>query len=276
MVAQERADVNAVLIHVANKSSSEKILSGAPGNGWRRSVERHQDGHQLHVCSTLTKRMDRFSDAILHNNERGEWISPPPAKERIEHESQQHGSGEIGYTEYGDPRGTPIVLFHGMPGSRLAGKIFDQVAQEQQARLLVADRPGSATSSAVHHGSLPGSVDDVITWADAMHVDTFAVLGVSGDAVCAGMCSEDPLACEVLRADEWHRAASSPPQHGRHGVGKSHLLYAWPVHADRDRCTCVETGESVDGVNAALYRRGQVPTGRCLARGLCAADGQSA
>lgn len=110
----------------------------------------------------------------------------------------------LGYAEYVDPKGTPIMLFHGMPGSRLAGKIFDQVAQAQQVRLLIADRPGYATSSAVHHGTLLGFVNDVSDLADALQVESFAVLGVSGGApfalACAAKIPQRVSCCGLMSA----------------------------------------------------------------------------
>ncbi len=100
--------------------------------------------------------------------------------------------------------GTPILLFHGMPGSRLEGALFERAAQAHQARVLVADRPGYATSSPVHHGSLLGSVDEVVALADALHVDTFAVLGVSGGApfalACAAKIPERVRCCGLMSA----------------------------------------------------------------------------
>ena len=62
----------------------------------------------------------------------------------------------LGFAEYGDPQGIPILLFHGTPGSRLEGALFDRAAQAHHARILAADRPGYATSSAMRHGSLLG------------------------------------------------------------------------------------------------------------------------
>ncbi len=59
----------------------------------------------LPLFSTLTKRMKRFPDTIIHNDERGEWISPPPAEEGIEEESQQHSSSEIGINQRHAPFG---------------------------------------------------------------------------------------------------------------------------------------------------------------------------
>src|SRR5262249_10636996 len=104
----------------------------------------------------------------------------------------------LGYAQYGDPQGSPILLFHGCPGSRLCGAIFDHVAREQQVRLLVADRPGYATSSPVRNGTLLGYVDDVVALCDALHLDTFAVLGVSGGGPFALACAAS-LATRVTR-----------------------------------------------------------------------------
>jgi pimeloyl-ACP methyl ester carboxylesterase len=86
----------------------------------------------------------------------------------------------LGYAEYGDPMGAPIMLFHGTPCSRLAGVIVDRVARDHQARIFVADRPGYATSSPVRHGSLIGFVDEIDALANALHLDSFTLLGVSG------------------------------------------------------------------------------------------------
>jgi len=110
----------------------------------------------------------------------------------------------LGYAEYGDPMGTPIILFHGTPGSRLCGAIFDGVAQEYKARILVADRPGYPTSSPVRHGTLLGYIDDVIALADALHLDTFAALGVSGGGpyalACAAKIPERVTGCGLMSA----------------------------------------------------------------------------
>lgn len=110
----------------------------------------------------------------------------------------------LGYAEYGDPVGTPILLFHGTPGSRLEGALFDHAAQEHRARILVADRPGYATSSPVRHGSLLGYVDDVVALADALHLDTFGLVGASGGGpfalACAARIPERVRCCGLMSA----------------------------------------------------------------------------
>jgi pimeloyl-ACP methyl ester carboxylesterase len=86
----------------------------------------------------------------------------------------------LGYAEYGEQEGTPILLFHGTPGSRLEGALFECAAQASHARIIVADRPGYATSSPMRHGSLLGYVADAVALMDALQIDTFGVLGASG------------------------------------------------------------------------------------------------
>jgi pimeloyl-ACP methyl ester carboxylesterase len=55
--------------------------------------------------------------------------------------------GRIAYAEYGDPDGTPVVVCHGTPGSRLFGSVFDAAAREHGVRLLAPDRPGYGRST---------------------------------------------------------------------------------------------------------------------------------
>ena len=54
----------------------------------------------------------------------------------------------LGYAEYGEPTGTPIVGFHGMPGSRLVLMSIEKAALASGARLIAPDRPGYGISQA--------------------------------------------------------------------------------------------------------------------------------
>jgi pimeloyl-ACP methyl ester carboxylesterase len=108
----------------------------------------------------------------------------------------------LGYTEYGVPTGTPIILFHGTPGSRLGGAMFDEVARAHRVHLVAADRPGYATSSPLPRGTLLGYVSDVVALADSLHLERFAVLGVSGGApfalACAAKIPERVTCCGLM------------------------------------------------------------------------------
>jgi pimeloyl-ACP methyl ester carboxylesterase len=95
----------------------------------------------------------------------------------------------VGYIDVGDPAGKPIILFHGMPGSRLSARIFDQAASEIGARIICADRPGYSLSSPKRDGALINYVDDVVELADALGLERFAVMGVSGGGPYAAACA---------------------------------------------------------------------------------------
>ena len=79
----------------------------------------------------------------------------------------------------GDPHGTPLVFFHGTPGGRLQAALGDGAASRAGVRLLAFSRPGYGGSS-----DAPTTLTSVgadAGWvADALGVDSFAVLGVSG------------------------------------------------------------------------------------------------
>ena len=48
----------------------------------------------------------------------------------------------LGYAEYGDPAGSPLLYFHGHPGSRLEAAFLATAAHRAQIRLVGVDRPG--------------------------------------------------------------------------------------------------------------------------------------
>jgi pimeloyl-ACP methyl ester carboxylesterase len=94
----------------------------------------------------------------------------------------------LGYAEYGGPAGTPVIGFHGTPGSRLVMKSVEKAAVAVGAHIIAPDRPGYGMSLPNPNGTLLGCVDDMIELADALKIDRFAVLGISGGAPY-------PLAC---------------------------------------------------------------------------------
>jgi len=88
----------------------------------------------------------------------------------------------VAYAAFGDPAGEPVVAFHGTPGSRLFGRLYDDTAYERGVRLLAFDRPGYGASedwSDYDAGDTPRVVDAVLADAD---VDTAGLLAFSGGA----------------------------------------------------------------------------------------------
>ena len=97
----------------------------------------------------------------------------------------------LGYAEYGAPEGKPIFYFHGFPSSRLDWPLFDTdaIAARLNARIIAVDRPGYGLSDFKRGRKILDWPDDVIELAEALQVDRFAVLGISGGGPYATACA---------------------------------------------------------------------------------------
>jgi pimeloyl-ACP methyl ester carboxylesterase len=86
----------------------------------------------------------------------------------------------LGYAEYGDPGGTPVFFFHGSPGSRLQRHPDASIASELGTRIITIDRPGYGLSDFQPERTLLDWPADVAQLADALHIERFAAIGLSG------------------------------------------------------------------------------------------------
>lgn len=122
-------------------------------------------------------------------------VAESPARARLrpanrEARAQRLSDGRlIGYADYGDPSGWPVVALHGTPGCRLMFKLADGPARERGLRLIAPDRPGYALSSPHPGRGFSALAWDVNEIADALGLDRFAVVGVSGGAPYAAACA---------------------------------------------------------------------------------------
>ncbi|MFG2758202.1 alpha/beta fold hydrolase [Streptomyces wuyuanensis] len=101
----------------------------------------------------------------------------------------------------GDPRGRPVFLLHGTPGSRLGPAPRGMVLYQRGMQLIAYDRPGYGGSDRLAGRSVADVVEDVRAIADALGLDRFAVVGRSGGAPHA-------LACAALLPERVTRAAA--------------------------------------------------------------------
>lgn len=97
----------------------------------------------------------------------------------------------LGYAEFGDPRGRPILYFHGFPTSRLDWPLNDpsDAASDLGVRIVAPDRPGIGLSDFKPGFRILDWPGDVSALADALGLDRFSVLGVSGGAPFALACA---------------------------------------------------------------------------------------
>lgn len=114
----------------------------------------------------------------------------------------------LGFAEYGDPEGTPLLFFHGYPSSRLECGPADQLLRRLGIRALSLDRPGFGLSSPQPGRRIIDWPADVQEFVQAKDLSRFAVLGVSGGGPYALACAH-MLRCGVLTGVGMF--ASAPP-----------------------------------------------------------------
>lgn len=106
----------------------------------------------------------------------------------------------LAWAEYGDPRGKPVLYFHGFPGSRLEPALSGDDLARAGARLIAIDRPGFGGSTFQPRRRLLDWPVDVASFADSLGLDRFACMGVSGGGPYA-------LACALQLGERITRAA---------------------------------------------------------------------
>ena len=88
----------------------------------------------------------------------------------------------LGYGEYGDPAGLPVLYFHGWPSSRYQAKLLHELAGERGLRVIAPDRPGVGLSDPMPARTFGGWPQDVAGLADALGIGRFRLYGISGGA----------------------------------------------------------------------------------------------
>ena len=97
------------------------------------------------------------------------------------------GTGEtrsVAIHECGEPAGTPLIHFHGTPGSRLEVDFGHDLAARAGVRVIGFDRPGYGASDGAPVSAV-GVVRDVEAIADHLGLQQFAVSAWSGGTAFA-------------------------------------------------------------------------------------------
>jgi pimeloyl-ACP methyl ester carboxylesterase len=106
-----------------------------------------------------------------------------------EHSMRLPDGRDLAWAEYGDPFGYPVILCHGVPGSRRQVPPFDALTTERHARLIVPDRAGYGLSDSMRGWGLAQWRTDMVALVEHLALGDFAVGGVSGGA---------PFACALV------------------------------------------------------------------------------
>lgn len=99
-----------------------------------------------------------------------------------------HDGRLLGYAEYGDPAGEPLFYQHGLPGSRLEGRLWREAATAQCVRLIALERPGCGLSDFKPGHAIATWPDDVAEAATLLGIPEFGVLGSGAGGPFALAC----------------------------------------------------------------------------------------
>jgi pimeloyl-ACP methyl ester carboxylesterase len=103
----------------------------------------------------------------------------PSANDKTDRTVSLQDGRRLGYAEYGDTAGKPVVYCHGGLSSRLDISWAHERCLQQGVRLLAVDRPGMGLSDPKRGRSLLSWAADVRELADALGLQQFPVLGWS-------------------------------------------------------------------------------------------------
>ena len=91
------------------------------------------------------------------------------------------GGRSIGYAEYGDPEGDPVLWFHGTPGARKQiPPDVPGLSLERRIRMIGVERPGTGFSTPYTYERIIDWADDLKAFADGLGLERFATVGLSG------------------------------------------------------------------------------------------------
>jgi pimeloyl-ACP methyl ester carboxylesterase len=128
----------------------------------------------------------------------------------VTHTIQTRDERSLEVHEAGDPSGFAVIAHHGTPAAGLLYEPHAVLAREQGIRLIGYDRPGYGSSTRKKDRRVQDCVADVTEIADALHLDSFAVWGISGGGphalACAALCDDRLKAVASLASVAPYRA----------------------------------------------------------------------
>ena len=93
-------------------------------------------------------------------------------------QAQLQDGRRLGFAQFGDAEGAPVIVFHDLWGNRNIRHPDDSILARLGIRLIGIDRPGYGMSTRKRDRSIMDVVDDVMLLSKALQLDRFAVLGI--------------------------------------------------------------------------------------------------
>jgi len=137
------------------------------------------------------------------------------------------------YADLGDPAGTPVLFFHGTPGTAGQAAVVADAARANGVRLIAPSRPGYGASTTSPPGLTPVAAD-TMELADQLGLDDVVAMGSSGGGPYAlALAASAPgrvSACVVLGGPGSH-AEVAPDELDESDLRAIELLAAGEVDA---------------------------------------------
>ncbi|EXL75514.1 hypothetical protein FOPG_09530 [Fusarium oxysporum f. sp. conglutinans race 2 54008] len=97
----------------------------------------------------------------------------------------------LGYHEFGDPTGTPVIYIHGTPDSGVTLSGFeDPLAKRLGVRWIAPDRPGIGNSTFYPHRRVLDYPADLRTLIQHLELPNYRIIGTSGGTGYTLACAQ--------------------------------------------------------------------------------------
>lgn len=95
----------------------------------------------------------------------------------------------LGFSRMGDPSAVPVLMFHGIPGSRLFTFPTNSPLDDGQLQVVLPERPGYGLSDVKPGRTILDWVDDITQLVDNLSLNEFHIIGISGGGPYALACA---------------------------------------------------------------------------------------
>lgn len=145
-------------------------------------MQRHRRAGSVSLC--ITPRFPS-SPKMLSTN-----TATDPPQHLLNQTVDLPDSRILGFAEYGDPHGYPLIFFHGFPSCRYEVWTIHSMLKRKGIRLIAPDRPGFGLSTFQPHRKIIDYASDITCLADHLELDKFAIIGASGGGPYALACAK--------------------------------------------------------------------------------------